>query len=298
MTSSEPVLETQLHGAKLVSRGKVRDNYDLGDSLLIVSTDRISAFDAVLPNGIPDKGRVLNQISLFWFELTAGIVRNHLLEHRVAHYPEVLRPHADLLRGRSVVVRRLDMLPVECVVRGFLAGSGYKEYRASGTVCGIRLPQGLRESDRLPEPLFTPSTKAMVGHDENIPFSRVVDMLGAPLAGKVRDLSLAVYRKACEWAETRGIIIADTKFEFGTDDQGVVLADEALTPDSSRFWPADDYRPGRPQPSFDKQYVRDYLETTGWDKRPPAPKLPDRIVEGTRERYLEIYHKLTGRELE
>jgi len=298
VTSNEPILETHLPGVRLLGRGKVRDNYDLGDSLLIVSTDRISAFDAVLPNGIPDKGKVLNQISLFWFERTAGIVRNHLLEHRVERYPEALRPHADILRGRSVVVRRLEMLPVECVVRGYLAGSGYKEYVRSGTVCGIRLPQGLKESDRLPEPLFTPSTKATTGHDENIPFERVADMLGAELAGRVRDLSLAVYRKACEWAETRGILIADTKFEFGTDGQGLVLADEVLTPDSSRFWPASDYRPGGPQPSFDKQYVRDYLETTGWDKNPPAPKLPERIVRGTSERYLEIYRKLTGRELE
>jgi len=291
------LLNTEFPGLKLLGRGKVRDNYDLGDSLLIVSTDRISAFDHILPNGIPDKGKVLNQISIFWFETTRGIVRNHLQEHRRERFPDVLRPFAAMLEGRSVIVARLRMLPVECVVRGFLAGSGYKEYRTSGTVCGIRLPAGLRESDRLPEPLFTPSTKAESGHDENIPFSKVVGLIGREAAEGVRDLSLAVYRRACAHAESRGILIADTKFEFGIDSEGLVLADEVLTPDSSRFWPADRYRAGGPQPSFDKQYVRDYLESIGWDKRPPAPALPGAIIEGTRDRYLEIFRKLTGRGL-
>ncbi|HEX9427965.1 MAG TPA: phosphoribosylaminoimidazolesuccinocarboxamide synthase [Candidatus Polarisedimenticolia bacterium] len=292
-----PLLQTELPGLRLLGRGKVRDNYDLGDALLIVSSDRISAFDHILPNGIPEKGKVLNQISLFWFELTSGIVPNHLKEHRVEHFPAALRPFAEILRGRSVVVKRLEMLPVECVVRGYLAGSGYKEYKSTGTVCGIKLPPGLRESERLPEPIFTPSTKATVGHDENIPFSRVVEMIGGNLAERVRDLSLAVYRRACEQAEARGILIADTKFEFGRDGDKLVLADEVLTPDSSRFWPADLYRPGGPQPSFDKQYVRDYLESIGWNKTPPAPRLSDTIVAGTSQRYLEIFKRLTGRDL-
>jgi len=293
-----PLLQTELPGLRLLGRGKVRDNYDLGDALLIVSSDRISAFDHILPNGIPEKGKVLNQISLFWFELTSGIVPNHLKEHRVEHFPAVLRPFAEILRGRSVVVKRLEMLPVECVVRGYLAGSGYKEYKSTGTVCGIKLPPGLRESERLPEPIFTPSTKATVGHDENIPFSRVVEMIGGNLAERVRDSSLAVYRRACEQAEARGILIADTKFEFGRDGDKLVLADEVLTPDSSRFWPSDLYRPGGPQPSFDKHYVRDYLESIGWNKTPPAPRLSDTIVAGTSQRYLEIFKRLTGRDLE
>lgn len=292
------LMKTEFPGMKLLGRGKVRDNYDLGDALLIVSTDRISAFDHILPNGIPDKGKVLNQISLFWFEKMTGLVRNHLREHRVERFPEPLRRHADVLRGRSVVVTRLDMLPVECVVRGYLAGSGYKEYKKTGAVCGVKLPPGLTDSSRLPEPIFTPSTKAVTGHDENIPFSKVVDLIGKENAGRVRDLSLSVYSRACEHAETRGILIADTKFEFGLDDRGVVLADEVLTPDSSRFWPQDSYRPGGAQPSLDKQYVRDYLETVGWDKNPPAPALPDDIVRGTSARYVEIFKRLTGRELE
>jgi len=292
------LLETRFPDWRLLSRGKVRDNYEVGDALLIVSTDRISAFDHVLPNGIPDKGKVLNQISLFWFEKTARLVRNHLKEHRVELFPETLRRHADVLRGRSVLVTRLRMLPVECVVRGYLAGSGYKEYMKTGPVCGLKVPPGLQESSRLPEPLFTPSTKATSGHDENIPYSKVIDLVGRETAGQVRDLSLAVYRKACEHAESRGILIADTKFEFGIDGDGVVLADEVLTPDSSRFWPKETYRPGGPQPSLDKQFVRDYLESIRWDKSPPAPRLPDEIVEGTRRRYLDIFELLTGRKLE
>src|SRR5437867_10688596 len=292
------LLETRFPDWRLLSRGKVRDNYEVGDALLIVSTDRISAFDHVLPNGIPDKGKVLNQISLFWFGKTAGLVRNHLREHRVELFPETLRRHADVLRGRSVLVTRLRMLPVECVVRGYLAGSGYKEYMKTGSVCGLKLPPGLQESSRLPEPLFTPSTKATSGHDENIPYSKVIDLVGRETAGQVRDLSLAVYRKACEHAESRGILIADTKFEFGIDGDELVLADEVLTPDSSRFWPRETYRAGGPQPSLDKQYVRDYLESIGWDKNPPAPALPHEIVEGTRRRYLDIFGRLTGKTLE
>ena len=292
------LLKTEFPGLKLLGRGKVRDNYDLGDSLLIVSTDRISAFDHILPNGIPDKGKVLNQISIFWFEMTAGLVRNHLKEHRVERFPGPLAPHAEVLGGRSVVVKRLEMLPIECVVRGYLAGSGFKDYRKTGTVCGVRLPEGLQESSRLPEPIFTPSTKAVTGHDENIPFAKVVDLVGRTDAERVRDLSLAIYKSACEHAESRGILIADTKFEFGRDREGLVLADEVLTPDSSRFWPRESYRPGGPQPSLDKQYVRDHLESVDWDKNPPAPRLPDEIVEGTRKRYLDIFKRLTGRTLE
>jgi phosphoribosylaminoimidazole-succinocarboxamide synthase len=291
-------MRTDFPGLRLLGRGKVRDNYDLGDLLLIVSTDRISAFDHVLPNGIPDKGKVLNQISLFWFEMMAGIARNHLVEHRAERFPEPLRAHVGVLQGRSVIVNRLQMLPVECVVRGYLAGSGFKEYRRTGAVCGQRLPAGLAESSRLPEPLFTPSTKATTGHDENIPFGRVVELVGKEAAERARDLSLAIYRRACEHAESRGIIIADTKLEFGRDATGLVLADEVLTPDSSRFWPADTYRPGAPQPSLDKQFVRDYLESVGWDKNPPAPRLPEAIVEETRQRYLEIFRRLTGGDLE
>jgi phosphoribosylaminoimidazole-succinocarboxamide synthase len=294
----QPLMQTDLPGVRLLARGKVRDNYDLGDRLLIVSTDRLSAFDVVLPDGIPDKGKVLNQISLFWFEATRSIVPNHLIEHRVERFPEPLPRHAAALGGRSVLVERLEMLPVECVVRGYLAGSGFKEYRKSGTVCGQKLPAGLVESARLPEPIFTPSTKAVTGHDENIPFGQVVELVGKKTAEAVRDLSLAVYRHACRHAESRGIIIADTKFEFGLKGGTIVLGDEVLTPDSSRFWPADTYAPGRSQPSLDKQFVRDWLESTGWDKTPPGPRLPESIVEGTRRRYVEIFRRLTGRELE
>ncbi len=292
------LMETRFPDLRPLSRGKVRDNYEVEGALLMVSTDRISAFDHVLPNGIPDKGKVLNQISLFWFEKTAGLVRNHLKEHRVERFPETLRRHMDILRGRSVLVTRLKMLPIECVVRGYLAGSGYKEYKETGAVCGLKLPPGLQESSRLPEPLFTPSTKATSGHDENIPFAKVIDLVGRETAARLRDLSLGIYLKGCEHAESRGILIADTKFEFGIDGDGVVLADEVLTPDSSRFWPKESYRPGGPQPSLDKQYVRDYLESIRWDKSPPAPRLPDEIVEGTRRRYVDIFELLTGRKLE
>jgi phosphoribosylaminoimidazole-succinocarboxamide synthase len=295
---NEAILRTDFKDVPLLSRGKVRDIYDLGDALLIISTDRISAFDHILPNGIPDKGKVLNQISLFWFDHLRETVRHHVRERDASRFPASVRPHAATLRGRAVVVERLDMLPVECVVRGYLSGSGYKEYLKTGAVCGIRLPIGLKESDRLPEPIFTPSTKVTTGHDENIPFSRVVEMVGKATAEAARDLTLSVYSRACQWAEGRGIIIADTKFEFGRDAKGLVLADEVLTPDSSRFWPADAWKPGGPQASLDKQFVRDYLESIKWDKNPPAPMLPDAIVEGTRARYVEIFRRLTGRELE
>ena len=295
---SEGVTKVELPGIPLISRGKVRDIYDLGDELLIIATDRISAFDYVLPDPIPDKGKVLNQLAEFWFQRTQRSVLNHLISIHVEDFPEVLRPHDDLLRGRAMLARKLRMLPVECVARGYLAGSGWKEYRESGTVCGIPLPAGLQESSRLPEAIFTPSTKAETGHDENIPFSEVERLVGAHLARLLRDRTLELYTSCAEFARTRGLIIADTKFEFGQDGENLVLGDEVLTPDSSRFWPADRYEPGRGQPSFDKQFVRDWLESSGWNKQPPVPSLPAEIIEGTRRRYLEGFRILTGRELE
>jgi phosphoribosylaminoimidazole-succinocarboxamide synthase len=293
-----PLMHTELPGLRLKSRGKVRDIYEMGSALLIVSTDRISAFDHVLPNGIPEKGKVLNQITLFWMEKSKELVRNHLREHHAESFPEPLLQHAPMLHGRAVLVERLKMLPIECVVRGYLSGSGYKDYKKTGAVCGIKLPPGLREADRLPEPVFTPSTKAETGHDENISFDKAVQMVGGETVEAARDLSLKIYALGCRHAESRGIIIADTKFEFGHDAKGLVLADEVLTPDSSRFWPADSYKPGQPQASLDKQYVRDYLESIHWDKNPPAPKLPDDIVAGTSQRYVEIFRRLSGRELD
>ncbi len=279
----------------LVRQGKVRDIYDLGDALLMVATDRISAFDVVMPNPVPGKGRILTQMSLFWFEMMEDIVANHLISGDVADFPEVCRPHADVIKDRSMLVRKADPLSVECIVRGYLSGSGWKSYLASGTVCEVRLPEGLRESDRLPEPLFTPSTKADIGmHDENISYARVEEMLGTDLASRLREVSMAIYKKAVAFAEPRGIIIADTKFEFGLVAGGLVLIDEILTPDSSRFWPQDSYLPGGPQKSFDKQYVRDYLLSLGWNQTPPAPKLPPEVVENTRRRYEEALHRLTG----
>ena len=295
--TSPAVLRTELPGVPLKARGKVRDIYDVGDRLLIVATDRMSAFDYLLPDPIPDKGKVLNQISLFWFDRFADLIPNHIVASDVGEFPEPLGDHAAQLEGRSVLVRRLDMLPVECVARGYLAGSGWKEYREHGTVCGIRLPDGLEESSALPEPIFTPSTKAHDGHDENIPFSEVQRLIGSELAARIRDKTLALYGAGADYARDRGIIIADTKFEFGMDGDELVLADEVLTPDSSRFWPAERYEAGRGQPSFDKQYVRDWLESSGWNKRPPVPTLPAEIVQGTRTRYLEIYRILTGAEL-
>ena len=297
---SSTVHRTELPGLPLKGRGKVRDIYDLGDALLIVATDRLSAFDHVLLDPIPDKGKVLNQISWFWFRRFASIVPNHVISVDVNEFPDRLREQAGQLAGRSTLARKLEMLPVECVARGYLAGSGWKEYQRQQTVCGIALPPGLEESSELPEPIFTPSTKAEGGlHDENIPFAEVERLIGADLAARLRERTLDLYHTAADYARERGIIIADTKFEFGLDSAGeLVLADEALTPDSSRFWPVADYGPGRGQPSFDKQYVRDYLESIGWDKQPPVPELPEEIVDGTRRRYLEIFRILSGGELE
>jgi len=289
---------TELPGVTLKARGKVRDVYDLGDTLLLVATDRLSAFDYVLPNPIPDKGKVLNQTSAFWFDMFEDLIPNHVISTDVAEFPEILRGEAGQLAGRSTLARKLEMMPVECVARGYLAGSGWKEYSRQGTVCDIQLPAGLEESSKLPEPIFTPATKAEDGeHDENIPFERVVQMLGEEMAATLRDKTLQLYNAGAEYAAGKGIIIADTKFEFGMAGGELLLGDEVLTPDSSRFWPADKYEPGRGQPSFDKQYVRDYLESIGWNKQPPVPELPEEIIQGTRARYREIYRILTGREL-
>jgi phosphoribosylaminoimidazole-succinocarboxamide synthase len=293
-TASNAIFRTELPGLDLKLRGKVRDVYDLGDSLVFVATDRLSAFDHVLPNPIPDKGKVLCQLSAFWFERFEVLVPNHVITTDVEAFPESLRPHTDQLAGRTTLVRKLEMLPVECVARGYLSGSAWKEYRARGTVCGIELPEGLENSSRLPEPIFTPSTKAQDGHDENIPYSECERLVGAEVAARLRDLTLELYAAGSDYARSRGIIIADTKFEFGLDGGTLVLADEVLTPDSSRFWPADRYAPGRGQPSFDKQFVRDYLESIGWNKEPPVPELPENIVAGTRERYLQGFEALTG----
>ena len=291
------ILQTKLPGVEQFSQGKVRDVYRIGDHLLIVATDRISAFDCVLPTGIPDKGRVLTQMSCFWFELLKEVTDTHFLTANVDDYPAALRPFRSQLEGRSMLVKRAEMVPIECVARGYLAGSGWKEYRTGGTVCGIPLPSGLRESDRLPEPIFTPATKEQSGHDENISFERMASITGADTAARLRDLTLAIYTRAARYAESRGIIIADTKFEFGFIGGTLVLGDEVLTPDSSRFWPQDSYQPGRAQNSYDKQYVRDYLEAIHWDKQPPAPALPPEVALKTSEKYREAYRLLTGREL-
>jgi len=293
---SPVVLQTDFPGLKLRGRGKVRDIYELGDRLLIVATDRLSAFDVVLPTPIPDKGRVLTQLSMFWFEKLADIVPHHVIS--AMEFPGELAPYRDSLDGRAMLVRRTEPIPIECVARGYLSGSGWKDYQKTGTVCGIPLPAGLRESDRLPEPLFTPSTKATTGHDENISFAETVTRVGRPLAERLRDTSLAIYRRAAEYAAARGIIIADTKFEFGLIGEQLIWIDEALTPDSSRFWPGDQYAPGKAQPSFDKQFVRDYLERIGWNKQPPAPILPAEVVTGTRDKYREAYQRITGRALD
>ncbi|NIQ38246.1 MAG: phosphoribosylaminoimidazolesuccinocarboxamide synthase [Proteobacteria bacterium] len=290
------VKETNFADLKLKGRGKVRDIYDLGDQLLIVATDRISAFDVIMPNPIPNKGRVLNQISRFWFETTEDIVPNHMIATAVDAFPEGCQKHRDILEGRSMLVRKTEPLPVECVVRGYLSGSGWNEYQKTGRICGIDLPAGLVESSKLEEPIFTPATKEELGaHDENIPFEAVVDKLGQDLAERVREASVAIYKKARDLADNRGIIIADTKFEFGLLGGSLILIDEVLTPDSSRFWPKDEYAPGGPQKSFDKQFLRDYLLTLDWDKSPPAPELPQEIIEKTREKYLEAYKRLVGR---
>lgn len=287
--------DTVFPDLNLLRQGKVRDMYDLGDALLMVATDRISAFDVVMPNPIPGKGRILTQMSMFWFEVMEGLIPNHLITADVDRFPQACHPYADKIRDRSMLVRKAEPLSVECIVRGYLSGSGWKSYLESGRICEMRLPEGLIESDRLPEPMFTPSTKADIGaHDENISFEQVEDILGKTLAARLRDVSMAIYKKAVEFAEPRGIIIADTKFEFGLIDDELVLIDEILTPDSSRFWPKDSYRPGGPQKSFDKQYVRDYLLSLGWDKKPPAPELPPEVVENTRRKYDEALHRLTG----
>ncbi len=290
------VSQTNFPGLKLRGRGKVRDIYELGDKLLIVATDRLSAFDVVLPTPIPDKGRVLTQLSVFWFEKLADVVPHHVITAK--DFTGELAPYAESLRGRAMLVRRTEPAPIECVVRGYITGSGWKDYQKTGKICGIPLPAGLRESDRLPEPIFTPSTKATTGHDENISFDETVARVGRKLAEQLRDTSLAIYKRAVEHAAARGIIIADTKFEFGLQGDQLIWIDEALTPDSSRFWPADHYAPGRSQPSFDKQYVRDYLEKIGWNKQPPAPALPPEVVAATTAKYREAYERITGHALD
>ena len=291
------ITSTELAGVERIARGKVRDVYSVGEDLLIVATDRISAFDCILPEGIPGKGRVLTQMSLFWFDLLRDVVPNHLITADVDQFPALLRPHREVLAGRSMLVRRCRIEPVECVARGYIAGSGWKDYKASGAICGNPLPAGLRDGDRLPQPIFTPATKAETGHDENIPFDDACAAIGADTAARLRDLTLTIYTRAAEYAESRGIILADTKFEFGWHRGQLLLADEVLTPDSSRFWPRETWAPGGPQKSYDKQFVRDYLETLTWDKRPPAPSLPADVIARTAEKYHEAYRRLTGRGL-
>ncbi|HEU5334344.1 MAG TPA: phosphoribosylaminoimidazolesuccinocarboxamide synthase [Terriglobales bacterium] len=292
------LLRSDIPELELYASGKVRDVYRVdNEHLLFVATDRISAFDYVLATGIPEKGKVLTQLSLFWFDLLRDVVPSHLVTADVERYPAVLNPYKEQLRGRSMLVVRADMVAIECVVRGYISGSAWKEYKQTGSVCGISLPSGLRESDKLPEPIFTPSTKALTGHDENISFERMAQQAGPEQSRELRDLSLKIYKTAADYARQRGIIIADTKFEFGRTAAGLVLADEVLTPDSSRFWPADSYQPGKAQDSFDKQYVRDYLEEIRWNKQPPAPALPAEVALKTTEKYLEAYRRLTGREL-
>jgi phosphoribosylaminoimidazole-succinocarboxamide synthase len=294
-----PLLETALDGLPLVRRGKVRDLYACDEALVLVATDRISAFDYVLGSGIPDKGRVLTQLSSFWFERTRHIVDNHVLETNAHRFPAPAARHAAVLDGRAMLVRKTTPLPIECVARGYISGSGWKDYQSSGQVCGIQLPAGLRESDRLPKPIFTPATKAESGHDLNITSSEAARLVGADLVTRLEKLTLALYNFGVEHAEGHGIILADTKFEFGMTDGGeLILIDEVMTPDSSRYWPKDTYRPGGAQPSFDKQFVRDYLESIRWNKQPPVPALPADVVERTRAKYLEAFRRLTGRELE
>jgi len=291
---NDTLITTTIPDIPLFARGKVRDVYDLDDKLLIVATDRISAFDCVMPNGIPGKGKILTSMSLFWFDFVSDIIPNHLITAHIDEFPDVLKQYRDQLEGRSMLVRKADRIDVECIVRGYLSGSGWKEYGKSGTVCGIELPAGLSESAKLPENIFTPSTKEESGHDQNVSFDVIVDMIGMERASEIRDLSLAVYEKARKYAESKNIIIADTKFEFGRVDGKTILIDEILSPDSSRFWPLAEYEPGRPQRAFDKQFVRDYLNGLDWDKTPPAPGLPDYIVEKTLEKYREVRSLLTG----
>ena len=291
----EAVIETKLEALNLIKRGKVRDIYDLGDYLLMVATDRISAFDVVMPNPIPEKGKILTQISLFWFEIMRPIFPNHVISANVDDYPEICRPYSEILRGRSMLVKKAEPLPIECIVRGYISGSGWNDYQVSGSVCGIKLPEGLKESDKLPEPVFTPSTKADSGlHDVNIDFEKTVEKIGKPLAEKVRTISLEIYDKGAELAYKKGIIIADTKFEFGLLNDDLILIDEILTPDSSRFWPQPSYEPGGPQKSFDKQYLRDYLLSINWNKKPPAPFLPQNVINNTHNKYLEAFQQLTA----
>lgn len=293
----EPIFETNLPGIERRARGKVRDVYAAGDFLVIVASDRLSAFDYVLPTPIPDKGKVLTQLTLFWLELLRDIVPNHFVSADVADYPAQFRVYRDQLEGRSMLVRRAQMIDIECVARGYVSGSGWKDYKRDGAICGISLPAGLRESDKLPEPIFTPATKAQSGHDENISFEAAAGRIGNELADRLRRLTLQIYSRAAEYAATRGVIIADTKFEFGFIGDQLTLADEVLTPDSSRFWPRDSYHPGGPQPSFDKQYVRDYLESIHWNKQPPAPPLPADVIRRTSDKYREAFRALTGKPL-
>ena len=299
VTATMPVLTTtNLPGITLRARGKVRDVYSIGeDRLLIIATDRISAFDYILATGIPDKGRVLTAMSLFWFDFLKDVTPNHLISANVDEYPNELHQFRDQLEGRSMLVHRANMVDVECVARGYISGSGWKDYKRTGSICGIALPAGLRESDKLPEPIFTPATKAQTGHDENVSFETVAGQIGIDLTNRLRDLTLAIYRKASDYAATKGIILADTKFEFGFVGEQLLLGDEVLTPDSSRFWPAATYAPGGAQPSYDKQFVRDYLESIQWNKQPPAPALPDEIAQHTSEKYKQAYRELTGRSL-
>lgn len=296
--SDSVLLKSDFQDLQLVKRGKVRDVYEVEDKLLIVASDRMSAFDVVMDDPVPDKGRILTRISLFWFKRLEGLVENHLISAEPDDYPGPCRKYKELLRGRSMLVKKATPLTVECIVRGYLSGSGWKDYLATGRVCGIPLPKGLRESDKLPEPIFTPSTKAEAGiHDENISFDRVIEILGREHAERIKDLSLNIYQKGSEFASEKGILIADTKFEFGLKDGRLLLIDEVLTPDSSRFWPMDTYRPGGPQQSFDKQYLRDYLNSLDWPKQPPPPRLPQEIIAKTRKRYIEALERLTGESL-
>jgi phosphoribosylaminoimidazole-succinocarboxamide synthase len=292
------LMKTDLSGVKLHGRGKVRDIYDLGDHFLIVATDRLSAFDVVLPSPIPNKGKVLTQMSAFWFDRFKDVVPNHVVSTDVGKYPQNLHQFRNQLQGRSMLVKKAKVFPVECVARGFLTGSGLKDYNKTGSVCGIKLPPGLRDSDRLPEPIFTPATKAETGHDENISEEQAAKIIGQDTVRRLKELTLQLYSRGVEYARTRGIIVCDTKFEFGLIDGRISIVDEMLTPDSSRFWPADQYSPGKPQPSFDKQFVRDYLEKIGWNKQPPAPELPDDIVKATSAKYVEALRLLTGHDLQ
>jgi len=289
------ISETDFAELELLKRGKVRDVYDLGEHLLMIATDRISAFDVVMPNPVPDKGIILTQISLFWFDIMQPLIQNHIVAKEVEHYPEICQPYADVLRGRSMLVKKAQPLPVECIVRGYISGSGWKEYTDSGSICGIALPQGLKESQQLPEPIFTPSTKAEQGeHDINIDFNEAANLIGKANAEKIRDLSVAIYKKGAALADQKGIIIADTKFEFGWVGGDIILIDEILTPDSSRFWPKESYNPGGSQKSYDKQYLRDYLNTLDWDKKAPGPALPDDVITNTRQKYLDALTQLSG----